>query len=126
MVFVLSMLADPVSAPLLILFVQRLHTLLLHSRFTSSWGCFGDWLFQSPAAHRVHHSIFLLHHNKNYGATLIIWDRLFNTFQNLPRIEIEKINLGIAGVKISRNPIKNLIDDAREFYLTLLKLKKFR
>jgi sterol desaturase/sphingolipid hydroxylase (fatty acid hydroxylase superfamily) len=43
-----------------------------------------------PSLHRLHHSMQRQEHNKNYGAVLSIWDRLFNTFA-----ETEPEKLGI-------------------------------
>lgn len=34
----------------------------------------------TPHAHRIHHSTRPEHHNCNFGAVLIVWDRLFGTY----------------------------------------------
>jgi sterol desaturase/sphingolipid hydroxylase (fatty acid hydroxylase superfamily) len=39
-----------------------------------------EWVFNLPQHHRVHHAINPAYLDKNYGATLIVWDRLFGTF----------------------------------------------
>jgi alkylglycerol monooxygenase len=39
-----------------------------------------DWIFNLPSHHRVHHAINPHYLDKNYGATLILWDRLFGTY----------------------------------------------
>lgn len=39
------------------------------------------WILNLPSHHRVHHAINPEYLDKNYGATLIVWDRLFGTFQ---------------------------------------------
>jgi len=59
---------------------KELHGLLVHSNIRSSWGFVGKFILVSPAAHRVHHSIKPEHYGKNFGNTLIIWDRIFNTY----------------------------------------------
>lgn len=46
---------------------------LLHS--SCPWK--GNWLFQGPVSHNLHHSAGKL--NSNYGAIFKIWDRLFGT-----------------------------------------------
>ena len=38
-------------------------------------------LFVTPSHHRVHHGSNEEYLDKNYGGVLIIWDRLFGTFQ---------------------------------------------
>jgi len=40
-----------------------------------------EWLLNTPSHHRVHHASNLKYLDKNYGGILIIWDRLFGSFQ---------------------------------------------
>ncbi len=39
-----------------------------------------EWVFNTPSHHRVHHGRNPGYIDRNYGGTLIIWDRLFGTF----------------------------------------------
>jgi sterol desaturase/sphingolipid hydroxylase (fatty acid hydroxylase superfamily) len=39
------------------------------------------WLFTTNSYHFRHHSIVLHESNTNYGCAMIIWDRLFCTFE---------------------------------------------
>ena len=51
-----------------------------HTRLINNMG----WLekfFVTPSHHRVHHAINEKYIDKNYGQILIIWDKLFGTFQ---------------------------------------------
>ena len=50
------------------------------------------WL-NTPANHRVHHSTAPRHRDRNMGAVLMVWDRLFRTYA-APE---EKLAYGIAG-----------------------------
>lgn len=40
-----------------------------------------ELIFNTPSHHRVHHGSDSIYLDKNYGGILIIWDRLFGTFQ---------------------------------------------
>ena len=40
-----------------------------------------EFLFNTPSHHRVHHGMDTVYLDKNYGGILIIWDRLFGSFQ---------------------------------------------
>jgi hypothetical protein len=40
-----------------------------------------EFLFNTPSHHRVHHGSDVKYLDKNHGGILIIWDRLFGTFQ---------------------------------------------
>jgi sterol desaturase/sphingolipid hydroxylase (fatty acid hydroxylase superfamily) len=40
-----------------------------------------EFVFNTPSHHRVHHGMDKLYLDKNYGGILIVWDRLFGSFQ---------------------------------------------
>jgi sterol desaturase/sphingolipid hydroxylase (fatty acid hydroxylase superfamily) len=40
-----------------------------------------EFIFATPSNHRVHHGSQDEYLDKNYGATFIIWDRMFGTYQ---------------------------------------------
>src|SRR5690625_5029206 len=40
-----------------------------------------EFIFNTPSHHRVHHGSDPTYIDKNHGGVLIIWDRIFNTFQ---------------------------------------------
>lgn len=50
-------------------------------RLQGRWAWFDRW-FCSPSNHRVHHAVNDAYLDKNYGGILIVWDRLFGTFQD--------------------------------------------
>ncbi len=58
-----------------------LYQVLLHTRLVGRPGPLG-WLFNTPSHHRVHHSRDERDLDRNFGATLIVWDRLFGTFRH--------------------------------------------
>ena len=60
-----------------------------------------DWILNLPAHHRVHHAINPQYLDKNYGAILIVWDRLFGTYAE----EIEPCVYGTTKPLASLNPI---------------------
>jgi hypothetical protein len=52
----------------------------IHTRFIDTMGPF-EWVFNTPSHHRVHHGINNRYLDKNYAGVLIVWDRLFGTFE---------------------------------------------
>jgi len=40
-----------------------------------------EFVFNTPSHHRVHHGVDKIYIDKNYGGILILWDRLFGSFQ---------------------------------------------
>ncbi len=76
-----------------------------------------DEVFNTPSVHRVHHGSNDRYLDKNYGGVLIIWDKLFGTFQR----EEEKVVYGLTKNIKTNNPIKinfveyvNIWRDAKE------------
>ena len=61
-----------------------------------------DRIFNTPSNHRVHHGAELKYQDRNFGAFLIVWDRLFGTY----RAEAETPVYGLATPLGSVNPLK--------------------
>ena len=59
-----------------------------------------EWIMNTPSHHRVHHGSDRKYLDKNYAGILIIWDRLFGTFQK----EEETPNYGLTTDFDSQNP----------------------
>ena len=61
-----------------------------------------DEVFNTPSNHRVHHGNEPKYLDKNYGGILILWDRLFGTYQR----EEETPTYGLVAQIETVNPIK--------------------
>ncbi len=61
-----------------------------------------EWFFNTPSHHRVHHGANAEYIDKNYGNLLIIWDRMFGTFEP----EKAKVKYGLVNNVNTFNPIK--------------------
>lgn len=79
-----------------------------------------EFVFATPSNHRVHHGSQEKYINKNYGATFIIWDRIFGTYQE----EEEKAVYGITN-NIT-NKINPLILNFHEYHDMWQDIKKAR
>ncbi len=61
-----------------------------------------EYIFATPSNHRVHHGSQEKYIDKNFGATFIIWDRIFGTYQ----AEDEKVKYGLTTALPNKgNPI---------------------
>ena len=78
--------------------VIGLYQFLLHTTLIPKLGIIEE-IFVTPSHHRVHHGSNELYIDKNYGGVLIIWDKLFGTFQR----EIEPVRYGITKDIASRD-----------------------
>jgi sterol desaturase/sphingolipid hydroxylase (fatty acid hydroxylase superfamily) len=73
----------------------------LHTEAVKKLGAFEGILLNTPSAHRVHHGSNKKYIDKNYGAMLIVFDKLFGTYQR----EEEKVNYGVTSGFFSNNPL---------------------
>jgi sterol desaturase/sphingolipid hydroxylase (fatty acid hydroxylase superfamily) len=61
-----------------------------------------EYIFATPSNHRVHHGSQEKYINKNYGATFVLWDHMFGTYQK----EEEKVIYGITtNISNKANPL---------------------
>ena len=58
----------------------QIYGILIHTQFVGRLG-FLEWFMATPSHHRVHHGKNPIYLDKNMGMVLIVWDKLFGTFQ---------------------------------------------
>ncbi|WP_063760121.1 sterol desaturase family protein [Streptomyces sp. NRRL S-1022] len=61
--------------------IHLLYGLFSHTEKIGKLPRFIEYVFVTPSHHRVHHGTEPEYIDKNFGSILIIWDRLFGTFQ---------------------------------------------
>jgi sterol desaturase/sphingolipid hydroxylase (fatty acid hydroxylase superfamily) len=89
--------------PLMFLACKSFNTLYqfwIHTRTIGKLGPF-EWVFNTPSHHRVHHGCDAKYIDKNYAGTLIVFDRLFGSFQE----EEEEPTYGITKPLADWNPV---------------------
>ncbi len=79
---------------------DTLYQFWIHTRAIKKLGPL-EWIFNTPSHHRVHHGCDAKYIDKNYAGTLIVWDRLFGSFQ----AEEEEPAYGITRPLASWNPL---------------------
>lgn len=86
--------------------IDLLYQYWVHTQQIGRLGWFDRW-FCSPSNHRVHHAVNERYLDKNYGGILILWDRLFGTFEDeRPEAEGgERIVYGTRSPLRSYNPV---------------------
>jgi alkylglycerol monooxygenase len=85
-----------------------------HTKIIGDMGWFQK-VFVAPAHHRVHHGVNLQYLDKNFSEFLIIWDKMFGTYEP----EVEEVCYGLTHPPRTWDPIyiniqfwKQLFDDA--------------
>ncbi len=79
-----------------------LYQFLLHTEAVDRLPRPIEFIFNTPSHHRVHHASQEQYLDKNYGGILIIWDRIFGTFEP----EDERARYGLTTNIHTHNPVK--------------------
>jgi len=80
--------------------VNTLYQFWVHTQLVGDLGWIERW-FSTPSLHRGHHAINPRYIDKNYGGILIVWDRLFGSYEP----ETERPVYGLIGPLRSFNPV---------------------
>ncbi|TCU20577.1 sterol desaturase family protein [Rhizobium sullae] len=75
----------------------------LHTEISPRFGVL-EWIFNTPAHHRVHHASDVECLDRNFGGTLIVFDRLFGTFAGVP--DGKPLTYGLRGGSASLHPLR--------------------
>lgn len=91
---------------------QTLYQFWIHTRAIDKLPRWFEFIFNTPSHHRVHHGVNPKYIDRNHGGTLIIWDRMFGTFQ----AEEEEVVYGITKPLSSWNPVWANLDYFRDVF----------
>ena len=84
--------------------------ILVHTQYINKMPRWFETFFVSPSHHRVHHASNVIYLDKNMGMCLIIWDKLFGSFQ--PEINEEPVKYGLTKpVENAANPFKIILHE---------------
>ena len=81
--------------------VSLIYQFWIHTEFIGRLGPL-EWLLNTPSHHRVHHGSNVEYLDRNYGGILIVWDRLFGSFEP----ERAPVDYGLTTNIDSFNPIR--------------------
>jgi sterol desaturase/sphingolipid hydroxylase (fatty acid hydroxylase superfamily) len=90
--------------PLMVLTMQAvslLYQFWIHTELVRNMGPL-EWVMNTPSHHRVHHGSNHRYLDRNHAGVLIVWDRLFGTFEP----EGEKVIYGLTKNINSYNPLR--------------------
>ncbi len=96
----LALLGIPPTVFLLVEAFDTLYQFWIHTRTIGRLGPL-EAVLNTPSHHRVHHGSDEKYIDRNHGGTLIVWDRLFGTFQR----EEEEPAYGVTRPLASWNPL---------------------
>ena len=98
--------------------ITQIYGLLVHTQYIKRIPVW-EWIFVTPAHHRVHHGSNVRYLDRNMGMCFIIWDKMFGTYQaELPE---EPVQYGLVTKKDLKGPIKvifhEFIDIGDDFFV---------
>jgi sterol desaturase/sphingolipid hydroxylase (fatty acid hydroxylase superfamily) len=96
----LAWIGFPPAMFLTVVSISTLYQFWIHTQLIGRLGPL-EWVLNTPSHHRVHHGRNPRYIDRNHGGTLIVWDRLFGTFQ----AEEEAPVYGITKPLASWNPV---------------------
>lgn len=94
----------------------------VHTQVVNKLGVL-EWILNTPSHHRAHHARNSQYIDKNYAGVLIIWDRLFGTFEP----EVAAPDYGIAQRQVrSHNPLLLTFHEWRDMFRDVIRDRDLR
>lgn len=93
---------------LIIYSATQLIGVLVHTQTVSKLGIL-EHILVTPSHHRVHHASNAKYRDKNLGMLLIVWDKLFGSFQSEDKRE--PVRYGVAGDVETRHPVRLVLHE---------------
>lgn len=104
--------------------VTQIYGNLVHTRSVGKLHPIVEYLFVTPSHHRVHHASNLRYLDKNMGMVLILWDRIFGTFQ--AEIPEEEIKYGLTKQPEDSGPVNIIFHEFIALYADVKKAPTFK
>ena len=101
----------------------QIYGILIHTKTVGKLGVL-EWFLSTPSHHRVHHASNVKYLDKNMGMVLIIWDRLFGTFQK--EDSNEPVVYGLTENIKTYHPLKLVFHEWVSIWKDLRKSDSFR
>ncbi|HEV7621195.1 MAG TPA: sterol desaturase family protein [Flavisolibacter sp.] len=111
--------------PIWVLFMQQISLIYqfwIHTETIQRLPKPFEFIMNTPSHHRVHHGTNLKYLDKNHAGILIIWDRMFQTFQK----EEEKPVYGLTKNINSNNPVVIALKTWSEVFIKASRSGSFR
>ena len=101
--------------------ISTLWGIVGHTQIIDKLGAL-ELVFNTPSHHRVHHGSNEEYIDKNFGNLLIIWDKIFGTFEP----ENEKVKYGLVKNVDTFNPVKITFMEWSKIFEDIYQAKSFR
>ncbi len=102
--------------------LNLLYQYWIHTETVDRMPAWFEALFNTPSHHRAHHGADQQYLDKNYAGILIIWDRLFGTFEP----EVEPVTYGLTKNINSFNPLTVAYHESAAIVSDVIAAKSWR
>ncbi|MBI2723320.1 MAG: sterol desaturase family protein [Bacteroidetes bacterium] len=92
--------------------------ILAHTQTVKKLGVL-EYVLVTPSHHRVHHGSNIRYLDKNMGMLLIIWDKLFGTFQK--EEESDPVKFGLTSNLKTYHPVTVVFHEWKNIFIDILK-----
>ena len=118
-----ALVGMPVAAACVGWLVKDCWGFAVHTRNVDKLGPL-EWILATPSHHRVHHAINPIYANRNYGFVMIVWDKLFGTFQ--PELADVPPVFGVDRPPMSFHPIAVAFHELRLVWRDAVATRRWR
>ncbi len=104
--------------------ITQTYGILVHTKHIQKMPRWFEAIFVTPSHHRVHHASNIRYLDKNMGMCLIIWDRLFGTFQE--ELESDPVRYGLTKpLRADANPMNVIFHEWKDLSRDISKKVSF-
>lgn len=103
--------------------ITQTYGILVHTKAIKKMGVL-EHVLVTPSHHRVHHASNVEYLDKNMGMILIVWDKLFGTFQ--AELDEVPIQFGLYEKKLDNNPVNVIFHEWIAIVKDVRKVKGFK
>nr|WP_294870586.1 sterol desaturase family protein [uncultured Pedobacter sp.] len=104
--------------------VTQIYGNIVHTQYVGKLHPIIEYLFVTPSHHRVHHASNVRYLDKNMGMVLILWDRIFGTFQ--AEVPEEEIKYGLTKQPEDSGPVNIIFHEFIALYADVKKAPTFK
>jgi len=97
--------------------ISLIYQFWIHTELIDRLPPWFEAVFNTPSHHRVHHGANVEYLDRNHGGILIVWDRLFGTFEP----ERERVRYGLTKNVATFSPIRIAFHDWLEMIRSMLR-----
>ncbi len=101
----------------------QIYGILVHTQLIKNMGVL-EYILVTPSHHRVHHGSNVRYLDKNMGMFLIIWDKLFGTFQK--EVDTDPVKYGLTTNIKTFHPITMVFHEWKNIWNDLKKKTSFK